>query len=416
MTTKVWSQDQLETAFITTGTSPDFEIAKPWETALQDNEYFLVNFHDDASAAVTIDVNSQWAKALEDEDGNPVDTITADQDYRIKRDVSKDAFVVVGSIGGWTTGTSGNQYLLLTGTMAGTPPEVDITDSRITDITPYLVFFETQPVGNITRTLTSGNLNIASDDNADTLDVTVVFWDIGPAREYMKGNATLTGAGPWTVTDPRITATTPAFICPRTTPVGYITATCGAGVMTISSTGTEVGVIVDYIITLDTTNYSDAMPYNATLDDDDMFFRKGNVSGDDEALKWSDIKTEINTEISTWTNADVIIISRVLNGTNGTVTYNHSLWRIPKRITFVNVWTTCKSIFWTYLAGWTQKCLYFDSVYSTASYAIFFSSNPWVTYAIGLVQNVTSTTFDIVWTKDGWWWINETANIKVDLD
>lgn len=47
------------------------------------------------------------------------------------------------------------------------------------------------------------------------------------------------------------------MIMPRTTPVGYITATTGAGVMTISSTGTEVGVIVDYIVTLDTTNYSD---------------------------------------------------------------------------------------------------------------------------------------------------------------
>ena len=63
--------------------------------------------------------------------------------------------------------------------------------------------------------------------------------------------------------------------------------------MTISSTGTEVGVVVDYIVTLDTVNYSDAMPYNATLDDDDMFFRKGAVSGDDEAVKASDIKAYI---------------------------------------------------------------------------------------------------------------------------
>jgi hypothetical protein len=62
--------------------------------------------------------------------------------------------------------------------MAGTPPDVDIADTRITDVTPYLVFFETQPVGNITKTLTNGNLNIASDDNADTLDVKVVFRNI----------------------------------------------------------------------------------------------------------------------------------------------------------------------------------------------------------------------------------------------
>ena len=34
------------------------------------------------------------------------------------------------------------------------------------------------------------------------------------------------------------------------------------------------------------------MPYNATLDDDDMFFRKSNVSGDDEAVKWGDMKQD----------------------------------------------------------------------------------------------------------------------------
>jgi hypothetical protein len=62
--------------------------------------------------------------------------------------------------------------------MAGTPPEVDIADTRITDTTPYLVFYETEPVGQITRTLTNGNLNIVSDDNADTLDVKVLFWNI----------------------------------------------------------------------------------------------------------------------------------------------------------------------------------------------------------------------------------------------
>lgn len=200
----------------------------------------------------------------------------------------------------WWAGSSatdiGNNYLILTWTMVGTPPEVDITDTRITDTTPYLVFFETQPVGNITRTLTNGNLNIASDDNADTLDVNVLFWNIWPARQYMKGNTSLTGAWPRVITDPRITATTPAIVMPRTTPVWYVTAVTWAGTMTISSTWTEAWVIVDYIITLDTTNYSDWMPYNPTLDDDDMFFRKG-ISGDDEAVKWSDMKTEIETEI-----------------------------------------------------------------------------------------------------------------------
>jgi hypothetical protein len=186
MTTKVSSNDQLETALVTTGTSPAFEITKPGETTLKDNEYFLVNFHDNASSAVTIDVNSVGAKALEDEAGDPVATIVADQDYRIKRDVSKDAFVVVGSIGGGGGSTStGNEYLILSDTLTGLTP-VDIVDSRITSITPYIVFCASQPAGIITKTLTNGQLTLVSDDAGDTMNFQVLFWNIGPSRQYMK--------------------------------------------------------------------------------------------------------------------------------------------------------------------------------------------------------------------------------------
>ena len=205
----------------------------------------------------------------------------------------------------------GNNYLILPWSMTWTPPEVDIIDTRITDTTPYLVFFATQPVGTITKTLTNGNLNIASDNNSDTLAVKVLFRNIGPARNYMKWHIALTGAWPWTVTDSRITATTPATIMPRTSPVWWITADTWAGVMTIHSTGTEVGVVLDYQITLDTTSISDWMPYNATLDDDDMFFRKWAVSGDDEAVKWSDMKDEIQLwNMPAWSNESQLTVNK----------------------------------------------------------------------------------------------------------
>lgn len=186
-----------------------------------------------------------------------------------------------------------NNYLILTWAMAGTPPVVDIADTRITDTTPYLVFYETEPVGQITRTLTNGNLNIVSDDNADTLDVKVLFWNIWPARNYMKGNTTLTGAWPWVISDARFTNTSPVMIMPRTTPVWYITAVSWAWTVTISSTWTEVGVIVDYICTLDTNSIIDWLPMIPSVSDTDMILIKETATWLDKAATIADLKTKV---------------------------------------------------------------------------------------------------------------------------
>lgn len=207
-------------------------------------------------------------------------------EYVPKKKAGVDQFERVPMTGGTELPSN---YLLLTDTLTGTTP-LDIVDTRILVDTPYLLFYETQPAGNITRTLTNGQLAIVSDNAGDTMDVTVVFFGIGPGRQYMKADTSLTGAGPWVINDSRVTATTPVAIMPRTTPVGYLTAVTGAGTITISSTGTEIGVIADYIVFLDTVNYSDSMPENAVLNDNDMFFRKGAVSGEDEAVKRSAMK------------------------------------------------------------------------------------------------------------------------------
>lgn len=216
----------------------------------------------------------------------------------------------------------GNNYLILTGTMAGTPPEVDIADTRITDTTPYVIFYETQPVGNITRTLTNGNLHIASDNNADTLDVRVVFMGIWPARQYMKWVFAFTGTT-HQILDPRITASSAVVAMPRPTPVGYITGSTDVGEINFASTGTEIWVIVDYVVFNDGVAFSDWMAYNATLDDDDILFRKSVVSGADEAFKVSDLKTNIidNTrEPIIWTNNKVWITKWWIIETNLIVT------------------------------------------------------------------------------------------------
>lgn len=291
----------------------------------------------------------------------------------------------------------GNNYLILTGTMAGTPPEVDITDTRITDTTPYLVFYETQPVGNITRTLTNGNLNISSDDDADAgLDVKVLFWNIWPSRQYMKGNIAIH----WTsvvVTDPRITATTPAMLMPRTTPVGYVTATTWAGVMTISSTGTEVGVIVDYIVTLDTTNYSDGMPYNPTLADNHAFFRKNPTTGQDEMVEWGDMKWWIQW---VWTRV-MMSISKTFDEWTTTTSYTHTLGRVPQYIRMDGVWSP-GSVYISLgerFTWWIQWCAYSNTnSWWVSLTAVAVISYIWWWSQIWVISNVTSTWFDITWT------------------
>jgi hypothetical protein len=115
------------------------------------------------------------------------------------------------------------------------------------------------------------------------------------------------------------------MVMPRTAPVGFLTAATGTGTFTISSTGTEAGVVVDYIVTLDTVNYSDSMPYNPTVESTDMFFRKG-ISGDDEACTLSDLRTRTFSTTDEATSAidcdtiDNYFLTAVANATTFTVT------------------------------------------------------------------------------------------------
>jgi hypothetical protein len=91
--------------------------------------------------------------------------------------------------------------------------------------------------------------------------------------------------------DTRITANTPVNIYPRTASVGYLTAHTETGKIVISSTGTEVGVIVDYAIFFDTNSFLDGYPYDGTLADTDLFIRS--KAGVDSTIDWASMKADM---------------------------------------------------------------------------------------------------------------------------
>lgn len=260
---------------------------------------------------------------------------------------------------GWNWGAM-NSYIIEDQTMDGLTP-VTIVDSRITDVTPYNVYFETAPAGTITKTLTNGQLELVSDYAGDTMDFRVIFFDIGPGKQYLLANTTLTWAGPWVISDFRITATTPANVYPRTAPVGNITAATSAGELTISSTGTEAWVVVDYIIFFDSDALSDGMPYNATLADDDVFFRKWDGSWVDEAVKFSDMKSQIIAWVTPWPWTWSFVVPWAWQSFHcfSLITYPWSIlwtdvWLIPWRYTSSNIILLANPT-WEHYNSWNKQ-------------------------------------------------------------
>ena len=183
-------------------------------------------------------------------------------------------------------------YVIQDSTMTGTTPLV-ITDTRISTQTPYNIYYTSNPVWHITRTLANWSLTLVSDNAANTMAIRIIFFEMGTGKQYAVWNQTLTWVWPRVISDARITTTTPVNIYPRTAPVWNVTAVSGAGTITISSTWTEVWVVVDYIVFFNSDSIIDWVMEDTTLNDADMFIRKDSVSGEDKSVKRSDMKTII---------------------------------------------------------------------------------------------------------------------------
>jgi hypothetical protein len=77
--------------------------------------------------------------------------------------------------------------------MTGTTPVI-LTNPQITTETPFNIYFESEPVGNITKTLASGTLTIVSDNVLDTMAFRVVMFGFGSVTTYISSEVeTLNG-------------------------------------------------------------------------------------------------------------------------------------------------------------------------------------------------------------------------------
>jgi len=124
---------------------------------------------------------------------------------------------------------------------------VVINDSRITEDTPFNVYFESEPTGNITKEAHNWNITIVSDDASDTMAFRVVAFNMWADTYITSDVHTLDWAWPRTIVDWNITVDTPVNLFPIGTPAGYLTVEAEAGQITITSTATETSLDVKYI-------------------------------------------------------------------------------------------------------------------------------------------------------------------------
>jgi len=142
--------------------------------------------------------------------------------------------------------TNNAWYAIFDSTMNWTTT-VTINDSRIDEETPFNVYFESEPVGNITKEAHIWSITIASDDASDTMDFRIVAFNMWTDTYITSDVHTLDWAWPRTIVDWNITVDTPVNLFPIDTPAGYLTIEAQAGQVVITSTATETNLEVKYI-------------------------------------------------------------------------------------------------------------------------------------------------------------------------
>jgi len=197
----------------------------------------VVVFHTDTSSyQAWVLVQEEWSDVAQAKTLNFKGSVT----------VTETApWVVDIDITGWTWGITA--YDVVSDTMTGVTPVV-ISDARIQTDTPFNIYFDTQPVGNITRTLAAWSISIVSDNALDVMGFTLVIFGFGNKTTYVQSwTQTLNGAGPWTIVDARISADTPVNLFPLTVPAGFLTIEAQAWSVLITSSATETNLDIRYI-------------------------------------------------------------------------------------------------------------------------------------------------------------------------
>lgn len=142
---------------------------------------------------------------------------------------------------------------------------------------------------------------------------------------------------------------------------------------------------------------------------------------DSEATTWTDETRYLNSKqakdnyllLTKWVN-----FTRNLTASSWTVTITHSLWRIPKSIKID--WyhfpsTALTQSHWKY--DWTTKTTYIWAtswdIWQDTTNIIVMRTNWWTDNQVATISNITSTAFDLVWTKT--WSPTWTAYFTADI-
>lgn len=172
-------------------------------------------------------------------------------------------------------------------------------------------------------------------------------------------------------------------------------------------------------VTLDINSLSEDTTWDIVND----FFIKNNWTWNNKKIKVSRyMATDLET--TTWTNetkfinpkqakdnyllkTDTIQITRNTADASNTVEYNHWLWKIPKQINIESYFRNNNGTFnssWTF-ANSKNQCTYLNynwsaySILSDTSNCVRVSWIWWWSETYGYINNLTTTTFSIVWTK-----------------
>lgn len=112
---------------------------------------------------------------------------------------------------------------------------------------------------------------------------------------------------------------------------------------------------------------------------------------------------------------DIVVATRDITAASWTVTYNHSLWKIPRAI-LTHWWFWWAGLDWNtfnWAWDWTNnKISYIAPAVqwwwgAWTSSSIYMVIDSWYTQS-GVIQNVTTTTFDVAYTR--WWTASWTWN------
>lgn len=159
-----------------------------------------------------------------------------------------------------------------------------------------------------------------------------------------------------------------------------------------------------YIFMKSTSNLKFVIPIQARTDK--LWIIE--VSTNAEVTTWTDTERAVTPyQIYTYAKPTMMKATRVLSVASWTVTYNHSLWKIPTHIEVKYICDTATlaseyNWFW-YYSLWTARCMSMTTITGDTSFPTtrpidcnYTVNSVWQK---GVIQNLTSTTFDVVWTK-----------------